>query len=47
MESRKDITVPIEESMLEEVHDVLEYGDSRAEWIRGAIKQRLIREMDE
>ena len=47
MENRKDVTVPIEESMVEEIHEQLDYGDSRAGWIRGAIKQRLIKEMDE
>jgi len=43
-ENRKDITVPMDESEVEQVHDQLGYGDSRAEWIRNAVREKLARE---
>lgn len=46
MENRKDVTVPMPEEMVDEIDDELEYGDSRAGWIRDAIKQRLEREQN-
>lgn len=44
MEDRKDITVPMPGSVVDAVDSQLEYGDSRAGWIRDAITQRLERE---
>lgn len=44
MENRKDVTVPMDEKMVELVDSQLEYGDSRAGWIREAVRQRLERE---
>ena len=44
MEDRKDVTVPMPSAMVDEVEDNLGYGDSRAEWIREAVRQRLERE---
>lgn len=41
MEDRKDVTVPMSADLLDEVNSQLSYGDSRAEWIREAIRQRL------
>jgi metal-responsive CopG/Arc/MetJ family transcriptional regulator len=41
---RVDITVPMSEKLDEAVKNELEYGDSRAEWIRQAIRQRLERD---
>lgn len=42
--ARVDITVPMSEDLDEAIKGQLEYGDSRAEWIREAIRQRLERE---
>lgn len=47
MDDRTDITVPIEQSELDKIHEQLGYQDSRAAWVRGAIYQRLEREMEE
>jgi metal-responsive CopG/Arc/MetJ family transcriptional regulator len=41
MQERKDITVPMPKELADEVDSQLEYGDARAEWIRGAIRLRL------
>lgn len=41
MESRVDVTVPMEEELKDELDQHLGYGDSRAEWIREAIRMRL------
>lgn len=41
MENRKDITVPVPADLKEAINEQLSYGDSRAEWIRGAIVARL------
>ena len=43
MENRKDITVPMPKELRDEIDKQLEYGDSRSEWIRQAIRQRLER----
>ena len=43
MENRKDITVPMPKELRDEIDKQLEYGDSRSEWIREAIRQRLER----
>ena len=43
IENRKDITVPMDESLVEEIHDELGYGDSRAEWVRRAVRKELDR----
>lgn len=47
MSGRKDPTVPMSDDMLESIDSRLEYGDSRAEWIREAIRQRLRAEADD
>lgn len=44
MDDRKDVTVPMPAELVEEIDQQLEYGDSRAGWIREAIKQRLKRD---
>lgn len=44
MENRKDVTVPMPGDLVEEIDDQLGYGDSRAAWIREAVRQRLERE---
>lgn len=46
MEERKDVTVPMPQSMVEEIAKELDYGDSRAEWIRDAIQEKLERERE-
>jgi metal-responsive CopG/Arc/MetJ family transcriptional regulator len=46
MENRKDVTVPMPKEMADEIDGELEYGDSRAGWIRDAIRQRLEREQN-
>ena len=43
MEDRKDITVPMPKSLRDEIDAQLEYGDSRSEWIREAIREKLAR----
>ena len=47
IENRKDITVPMDETLVEEIHDELGYGDSRAEWIRRAVRKELARVKNE
>ncbi len=47
MEDRKDITVPMPQSMVDEIAQELDYGDSRAEWIRQAVREKLERERAE
>jgi len=41
VENRTDITVPMPEQMVEEINEHLEYGDSRAAWIREAVRAEL------
>ena len=41
MSDRKDITVPMPQELKDQIDDQLEYGDSRSEWIREAVRQRL------
>ena len=43
MTSRKTPTITMPEEMVSEIDDRLEYGDSRAAWIREAVRQRLKR----
>lgn len=43
MEDRKDVTVPMPRKLVEQLDGQLGYGDSRAEWIRKAVRQRLER----
>jgi len=44
--ARKDITVPMDEQLKNRVEAQLVYGDSRSEWIREAIRQRLDKETE-
>ncbi|MFC4549356.1 MULTISPECIES: ribbon-helix-helix domain-containing protein [Halorussus] len=44
MENRKDVTVPMPGDMVEKIDGQLGYGDSRAAWIREAVRQRLEQE---
>ena len=44
MKDRTDVTVPMPAALVDQVDEQLSYGDSRAEWIREAIRQRLERE---
>lgn len=44
--ARKDVTVPMDESLNREIEQQLGYGDSKAGWIREAIKLRLAKERD-
>ena len=41
MENRKDVTVPMPAELDDAIKQQLDYGDSRAEWIREAIRMRL------
>lgn len=43
MEDRKDVTVPMPQEMVDEIAQQLDYGDSRAEWIRDAVREKLER----
>ena len=47
MTEKKDVTVPMPEDMVEAIEGELEYGDSRAQWIREAVRERLERDSDE
>lgn len=44
VKQRKDVTVPMPESLNSAIEDELDYGDSKSQWIREAILQRLERE---
>jgi metal-responsive CopG/Arc/MetJ family transcriptional regulator len=44
MKDRHDVTVPMEQSLVDETDSELTYGDSRSEWIRNAIREKLARE---
>lgn len=44
MQDRTDVTVPMPSELDDQIKQQLEYGDSRAEWIRRAIRDRLDRE---
>lgn len=46
MEERKDVTVPMEKALVEDIDGELTYGDSRSEWIRNAIREKLARDTD-
>ena len=35
------ITISLSEDLVEEINGKLEYGDSRSEWVREAIEERL------
>lgn len=41
MGKSEDVTVTMPEDLVDEIEDQLDYGDSRSEWIRQAIKERL------
>lgn len=47
MKNRKDVTVPLPGDTVDRIDDLLEYGDSRAGWIRQAVHERLEREREE
>ena len=47
IENRQDITVPMDETLVERIHDELGYGDSRAEWVRRAVRKELDRVKNE
>lgn len=47
MSSRNTPTVPMDDDLLDAIDSQLDYGDSRAAWIREAVRQRLERETDE
>lgn len=44
MEDRHDVTVPMEQALVDEIDDELTYGDSRSAWIREAIREKLDRD---
>lgn len=44
MENRKDITVPMPKDLRDAIDSQLEYGDSRSQWIREAIVEKLERD---
>lgn len=41
MNNRTDLTVPLPEELNDKIEAELEYGDSKAGWIREAIRMRL------
>lgn len=44
MDDRKDVTVSMSAAMNDAIEDQLGYNDSKAGWIREAIRQRLQQE---
>ena len=44
MRDRHDVTVPMEQDLVDEIDDELTYGDSRAEFVRSAIREKLARD---
>jgi len=44
MKNRQDITVGMPKELDDAIHEHLVYGDSKSEWIREAIRQRLNQE---
>jgi len=44
MDDRKDLTVPMEAALNDRIEEQLGYNDSKAAWIREAIRERLERE---
>lgn len=44
MDDRKDITVPMPADLDRQIIEQLDYGDSKAAWIREAIRMRLRQE---
>jgi Arc/MetJ-type ribon-helix-helix transcriptional regulator len=42
----REITVSMPDEQVEAIEERLEYGDSRSEWIRQAIDQRLEKEAE-
>ncbi len=47
MKDRKDVSVAMPKKMDEQIVKRLSYGDSKSEWIREAIRQRIERESDD
>lgn len=45
--ARNTPTVPMDDELLARIDGQLDYGDSRAAWIREACEQRLERERDD
>ena len=41
MSRNKDVTVTMPEDLVQEIDENLDYGDSRSEWIRQAVLERL------
>ena len=41
MKDKQEVTVPMPGSLHDQIVDELEYGDSKAGWIREAIEMRL------
>ena len=39
------VTISLSEDLVEEINGKLEYGDSRSEWVREAIEERLDQDM--
>lgn len=46
MKDRTDVTVPIPKDLNDAIEAELSYGDSKAGWIREAIRQRLERDAE-
>ena len=47
MKDRHDVTVPMEQALVDEIDGELTYGDSRSEWIRAAVREKLAAESAE
>lgn len=41
MGDKQDVTIPMDEALLEKVHEQLGYNDSRSAWVRDAIRLKL------
>lgn len=44
MQNRKDVTVPMEQDLCNEIDKQLSYKDARSEWIREAVRLKLATE---
>jgi len=44
---KKTISVSVSEELVEEVNELLDYGDSRSEWVEEAIAEKLERDRRE
>lgn len=47
MTMKEKISISVDEDLLDQVHDELDYGDNRSEWVEDAIRLKLEAEASE